>query len=1489
MEETNKRVIPPLHAVSFEKGSCGFGMLASLDGPTRKVLTGGLESLKRLMHRGAIDADNLSGDGCGINFTIPRAFFQTVCASLNIPFADKTIVAQVFFSTDPDEQAYEQHQLTTIAQQQGYSLVGVRVVPTRDEFCGSSAKAYLPAFKQLFFEATTPSDHQKEITDLYCIRKKVEASLRQHETFYICSFSSKLICYKALVLPDNLSNFFPDLTDENMQAEICIVHQRFATNTVPQWRLAQPFHHLAHNGEINTIRGNRFWLEARTPNFLKHPALQSLRDATPLFSHEESDSASLDELSCLLTAGGMSILESMRIAIPPSWGNQPGFSYRRKAYYEYFSMCMEPWDGPASIAFTDGTYAACIADRNGLRPARWVLTDDNILTIASEIGVRNYTPKEVVSIGKLAAGELLVADLSQKKILGNEELFRTLERGRKFATMLKSKSRVLTPDRSQPTPYTPFTSSPEALTTFHKLHGLSREELESVIKPLAQAGAEAIGSMGDDTPLPLLSSEHRSLYDYFRQQFAQVTNPPIDSIRETLVMSLETCIGPEPSFFDTDERHVDKIVMRSPLLSQRRFNRLKKMLDDSWGYQEMSLNVPLDLPLKEGLESIVSQALACLSKKESVIILSDRGCTKDQYPIHALLATGAVHHALLKHGLRTKTALIVETATMRDPHHLAVLLAYGASAVYPFLAYETIFQSIAKGDHQANATMSHAYRKGMNKGLLKILSKMGISTISSYRSSALFEIVGLSDEVVDYCFRLTPSRVGGETFESLNHATLANQASSFNLSRPQTAGGLLKFMHGGEYHAFNPDVVRTLQEACRENSPDAYQRYAALVNNRPATVLRDLLELNIDPTKKIPLSEVEPIKDIFPRFDSAGMSLGALSPEAHVTLARAMNSIGGRSNSGEGGEDSSRYGTDAESKIKQVASGRFGVTPYYLRNAEVLQIKIAQGAKPGEGGQLPGDKVNPLIAKLRLSMPGVSLISPPPHHDIYSIEDLAQLIFDLKQLNPSCLVSVKLVSEAGVGTIATGVAKAYADFITIAGYDGGTGASPLTSVKYAGTPWELGLPETHQLLVANNVRHKVRLQVDGGLKTGIDVVKGAILGAESFGFGTAPMIAMGCKYLRICHLNNCATGIATQHDVLRRLHFHGEVQMVINFFTFIAEETRQLMAALGVRKLTDLIGRTDLLAKKPPQLEKHGRVNLDAILAASKTVSFGGKTNDSFDKGELAEKMVADSTPFIDECAIYTYQNKKFEYPIKNYNRSIGARVSGEITERYGNKGLGNNTLSFHFTGTAGQSFGAWNTIGMNLVLSGDANDYVGKGQHGGVIALCQPPESTLPSADTTIAGNTCLYGATGGRFFAAGKVGERFAVRNSGAIAVIEGAGNHCCEYMTGGMVIVLGATGTNFAAGMTGGIAFCYDHDNTFVDRYNNELVDIDRISIESMSDYQLLLSTLLEEHHSYTKSKHAAEIIENFDDVVEKFWLISPKAADLQELLNSLKLAA
>ena len=1025
---------------------------------------------------------------------------------------------------------------------------------------------------------------------------------------------------------------------------------------------------------------------------------------------------------------------------------------------------------------------------------------------------------------------------------------------------------------------------PDQLKQYMKMFQVSFEERDQVLRPLAEQGQEAVGSMGDDTPMAVLSRRVRSPYDYFRQQFAQVTNPPIDPLREAIVMSLETCLGAERNVFEETADHANRAILTSPIISPAKWRTIMTLERPGFERQLIDLNYDEQLGLEAAVRNIADQAEEAVRAGKVLLVLSDRHIAPGKLPVHASLAVGAVHHRLVEKGLRCDCNILVETATARDAHHFAVLIGFGATAVYPFLAYEVLGDLIRTGEVLGDLyeVFKH-YRKGISKGLLKILSKMGISTVASYRGAQLFEVVGLSESVVELCFRGVASRIQGSRFVDLENEQKLLAVEAWNNRRPIQQGGLLKFVYGGEYHAYNPDVVSALQVAVQQGDYHRFKEYTALVDQRPVAMVRDLLKVKLA-DKPLALEEVEPLEQILKRFDSAGISLGALSPEAHEAIAEAMNRIGARSNSGEGGEDPARYGTVRSSKIKQVATGRFGVTPEYLVNAEVLQIKVAQGAKPGEGGQLPGGKVNGLIARLRYAVPGVTLISPPPHHDIYSIEDLAQLIYDLKQVNPGALVSVKLVAEPGVGTIAAGVAKAYADLITISGYDGGTGASPLSSIRYAGSPWELGLAETHQTLRGNDLRGKVRVQTDGGLKTGLDVIKAAILGAESFGFGTAPMIALGCKYLRICHLNNCATGIATQNDKLRKEHFIGTVDMVVNFFTFVASETREWLARLGVRSLQELIGRTDLLEVLPGDTEKQAHLDLTPLLGsdhipADKPQFCQVEKNPPFDQGLLAEEMVKLAKPAIDGRL-----GGEFSLGICNCDRSIGARVSGEIARVHGNQGMADAPITFNFKGTAGQSFGVWNAGGLTLRLEGDANDYVGKGMTGGKLIITPPKGSVFESRDSAIVGNTCLYGATGGKLFAAGTAGERFGVRNSGAHAVVEGTGDHCCEYMTGGFICVLGKTGHNFGSGMTGGFAYVLDLDNTFVDRLNNELVGIQRITGEAMEAYRSHLQEVLTEYVTETASEWGSELLENLDDYLRRFWLVKPKAASLASLLST-----
>jgi len=1466
------------------RDNCGFGLIAHMSGDaSHRLLQVAIESLTCMTHRGGIAADGRTGDGCGLLLQMPEAFMRSLAAEHFGATPGRLAVGQIFLSQDAELAAAGRAALEKAVAGCGLSVLGWRSVPVNTEVCGDIALAALPRIEQLFIDG---GDRTSEAlsSDLFVARRKAEIATQGDPDFYICSLSARVISYKGLVMPVDLPRFYQDLSDERLTTAICVFHQRFSTNTMPRWPLAQPFRLLAHNGEINTIEGNRNWAEARTALF-ENERLPDLAQIAPLVNRTGSDSSSLDNMLDVLLTGGIEMPRALRMLIPPAWQNIESIDPDLKAFYEYHSMHMEPWDGPAGIVLTDGRYACCLLDRNGLRPARWVRTTDGFITLASEVGTHGYRNEDVVAKGRVGPGQLLMVDTQTGELLQTEEIDQRLKTAHPYKRWLKENSQRIV--GSFEGEVTAPTVEDADLPTYMKMFQVSFEERDQVLRPLAESGNEAVGSMGDDTPMAVLSLKQRSLYDYFRQKFAQVTNPPIDPLREAIVMSLETDLGVERNLFYLGPEHADRVILSSPVLSQGKFNALLNL--DRPGFQVADLDGsfdPAETDLHTALLDLRERAEEAVRAGNTILVISDRRIEDGRIPIHSLLATGAVHHHLIATGLRCDANLIIETASARDSHQVACLLGFGATAVYPYLSYSLLDDLMRSGEVLGDPIASYKnYRRGINKGLLKIMSKMGISAVSSYRGAQLFEAVGLAREIVDIAFRGVASRIEGTRFVDLqeDQERLARVA---RLPRKDiTQGGLLKYVHGEEYHAFNPDVVMSLQEAVTCGDYASYQRYARLVNERPVATLRDLLT-PVSARGPIPLEEVEPVEAILRRFDSAGMSLGALSPEAHEALAAAMNRVGARSNSGEGGEDPARFGTERVSKIKQIASGRFGVTPHYLVNAEVLQIKVAQGAKPGEGGQLPGGKVNELIARLRHSVPGVTLISPPPHHDIYSIEDLAQLIFDLKQVNPQALVSVKLVSEPGVGTIAAGVAKAYADLITISGYDGGTAASPLTSIRYAGSPWELGLAEVQQTLRGNGLRGAIRLQADGGMKTGLDVIKAAILGAESFGFGTAPMVALGCKYLRICHLNNCATGVATQNQRLRDNHFDGTVEKVVHFFTFVAEETREWLARLGVRSLEELIGRTDLLQRLPGDTARQRSLDLAPIL--HKAAEAEGEpefcqvaSNDPFDRGEKAEAMVAATLPAIEAGA-----GGEWEFAVTNCDRSIGARLSGEIARRHGNLGMESSPIVLRLTGTAGQSFGVWNAGGLHMYLEGDSNDYVGKGMAGGKLVIYPPADSRYASQEAVIVGNTCLYGATGGALYAAGIAGERFAVRNSGAHAVVEGAGDHCCEYMTGGCVTVLGDTGVNFGAGMTGGFAYVLDQRRSFIDRYNSELVEIHRVSSEYMEAHRTHLRAIIGKHVQETKSAWGREVLENFEDYVGKFWLVKPKAADLEALLHRLR---
>ena len=1199
----SQRITPSLYDERYEHDSCGFGLIANVAGVASPWLVDqAFTALARMSHRGGVNADGVTGDGCGILLHRPQTWLRTLAAEAGIAPGERFAAGLVFLDHEPQRAARAQTQLVDCLRTQGLTAVGWREVPVDDAACGPLGQAHRPRISQLFVDAPSAMDEARFERALFRARKLAENALVDEANFYVASLSAANIVYKAMAIPGRLRDVFPDLQRPELSASVAVFHQRFSTNTLPNWRLAQPFRLLAHNGEINTIRANRTWAHARSTRL--HSELVDFSDLGPLVGTHGSDSQSLDNMLEVLIAGGIDMLAAMRILIPPAWNAREDIDEDLEAFYEYYALHTEPWDGPAGLVLCDARFAACALDRNGLRPARWARSDDDHLIVASEAGLWDVPQARIVAKGRLAPGEMIAVDLREHRLLDSADIDAVNRARAPFKQWLRAGVTYLESYLIDPAlAAEPLT--PEVLARFQKQFALTREERDVILKTLAQDEAEATGSMGDDTPIAVLSLNSRSLYEYFRQAFAQVTNPPIDPLRERRVMSLTTQIGLERNVFELTEDNAKQVLLNSPILSQRKLRQMLALPHIANAHARLDLYYDEAIGLKAAIQALCSEAEKAVRGGAVFLLLSDRFPSPGLLPIHALLGVGAVHAHLIGEHLRCDCNLIVETGNARDAHHFACLIGFGATAVYPYLSYQTLYDMNRRGELAGREgepphEIGRSYRRGIRKGLLKILSKMGISTIAGYRGAGLFEIVGLDAEVVELCFPGTPSRIGGANFCDIENEYRAQFAAARDPNYALPPGGLMKAVPDGEFHMYNPGVIGSLQAAVRSGDMDAYRRYARAVDSRAPSALRDLLAVR-SAAAAIALDEVEPEAAILKRFDSAGMSLGALSPEAHEALAIAMNRLGARSNSGEGGEDPARYGSERMSKIKQVASGRFGVTPEYLVNAEVLQIKIAQGAKPGEGGQLPGHKVNAMIARLRYAKPGIGLISPPPHHDIYSIEDLAELIHDLREVNPQALISVKLVSHAGVGTIAAGVVKAGADLITISGHDGGTGASPLTSIRYAGSPWELGLAETHQTLCINGLRDRVILQTDGGLKTGQDVIKAALLGADSFGFGTAPMVALGCRYLRICHLNSCATGVATQHEELRKKHFHGVAEMVENFFRFIAQDVREQLAALGARRLADIVGHSELLEPVVGVTAKQRRLESGAVARARRT------------------------------------------------------------------------------------------------------------------------------------------------------------------------------------------------------------------------------------------------------------------------------------------------
>ena len=1467
-----------LYEASHEHDACGVGMLVNIQGgKSHELVESALKVLENMRHRGAEGADNKTGDGAGIMLQIPHEFI--LLQGIPVPEKGKYGTGLLFLPKDGKDQAAILSVIIEEIEKDGLTLMHLRNVPTCPEILGEAALANEPDIKQIFITGFTESETADR--RLYIIRKRIENRIRKsdiptREDFYIVSLSTKNIVYKGMLSSLQLRNYFPDLTNSYFTSGLALVHSRFSTNTFPTWGLAQPFRLLAHNGEINTIRGNRGWMEARE-SVLSSPTLGDIREIRPIVQPGMSDSASLDNVLEFLLMSGLSLPHAMAMLVPESFNEKNPISEDLKAFYEYHSILMEPWDGPAALLFSDGRYAGGMLDRNGLRPARYLITQGGMMVVASEVGVMDFEPGDIKEKGRLQPSKILLIDTEKGEIYYDGELKKQLAEAKPYRTWLAGNRIELDELKSG----RKVSHSVENYDSMLRIFGYSKEDVERLIVPMCTTGAEPINSMGNDTPLAVLSDKPQLLYNYFRQQFAQVTNPPIDPIREELVMSLTEYIGAVGmNILTPSENHCKMVRLNHPILNNAQLDILCNIRYK--GFKTVKL--PLLFEVAKGCQGL-QQALATLCKQaeESVnegvnyIVLSDRDVDAAHAAIPSLLAVSAVHHHLISVGKRVQTALIVESGEIREVMHAALLLGFGASALNPYMAFAVIDKLVNEKEIQLDyATAEKKYIKSVCKGLFKIMSKMGISTIRSYRGAKIFEAVGLSEELSNAYFGGLSSRIGGIRLDEVARDAIAFHKEGMEVLKKKGEAellpnrGLYAFRKDGEKHAWNPETISTLQLATRLGSYKKFKEFTAMVDSKESPIfLRDFLDFRRAP---ISIDRVEPVENIVQRFVTGAMSYGSISREAHEAMAIAMNKLHGRSNTGEGGEDRARFmpredGTSLRSAIKQVASGRFGVTAEYLVNADEIQIKIAQGAKPGEGGQLPGFKVDEVIAKTRHSIPGISLISPPPHHDIYSIEDLAQLIFDLKNVNPRAKISVKLVAESGVGTIAAGVAKAKADLIVISGAEGGTGASPASSIRYAGISPELGLSETQQTLVLNGLRGQVMLQVDGQLKTGRDIILMAMLGAEEFGFATSALIVLGCVMMRKCHQNTCPVGVATQNEKLRK-RFRGRSEYLVNFFTFLAQEVREYLAEIGVERLDDIIGRTDLIVRKPDDgIRKHQLISFDKLLARV--------------DNEAAIRHVTDQQHGIDHvkdvemlhAAAEAVENQKeisLEYTIANTDRACGAMLSGVIAAKYGEKGLPEHTLNVKFKGSAGQSFGAFLVPGVNFKLEGEANDYLGKGLSGGRIAVLPPVRSNFEAEKNTIAGNTLLYGATSGEVYINGRAGERFAVRNSGATAVVEGVGDHCCEYMTGGRVVVLGQTGRNFAAGMSGGVAYVWNRDGNFDYFCNMEMVEL---SLIEEASYRKELHELICQHYLYTGSKLARTMLDDWPRYADQFIQVVP----------------
>ena len=1458
-----------LYSPENEHDACGVGMIVDIHGnKSHELVDQALRVLENMKHRGAEGADNKTGDGAGIMLQIPHEFI--LLQGIPVPEKGKYGTGLIFLPKDEEEQKHILSILIEEVEREGLTLMHLRNVPVNSSILGKDALATEPDIKQVFI--TGASDTANLERTLYIIRKRIEKRI-QHKDFYIVSLSSKNIVYKGMLSSMQVREYFPDLTQPYFTSGLAVVHSRFSTNTFPTWSLAQPFRLLAHNGEINTIRGNRAWMEARE-SVLSTPALGNIKDIRPIIQPNMSDSASLDNVLEFFVMSGLSLPHAMAMLVPESFNDKNPISEDLKAFYEYHSILMEPWDGPAALLFSDGRYAGGMLDRNGLRPARYLITKNDIMVVASEAGVISFEPGDIKEKGRLQPGKILLVDTQEGKIYYDGELKEQLATAKPYRQWLSANRIELDTLRSGRKVQNKVENHDRMLRTF----GFTREDIERTITPMCNNGSEPTASMGNDTPLAVLSDKPQLLFNYFRQQFAQVTNPAIDPIREELVMSLTEYIGAVGmNILVPNESHCKMVRLPHPVLNNTQLDILCNIRYK--GFNTVKLPMLFEVGRgKVGLQDALNQL--CKKAEESVndgvnyIILSDRGIDAEHAAIPSLLAVSAVHHHLISVQKRVQTALIVESGEIREVMHAALLLGYGASAICPYMVFSILDDLVAKGDIQMNyETAEKNYIKAIRKGLYKIMSKMGISTIRSYRGAKIFEAVGLSEELLNAYFGTSTSSIGGIRLEEIAKDYIAFHDAGFipkEMSDLLPNIGQFSYRKDGEKHAWNPETIAALQLATRLGSYKKFKEFTHLVDDKESPIfLRDFFRFKRNP---IPIDQVEPVENIVKHFVTGAMSFGAISKEAHEALALAMNKLDSRSNTGEGGEDSDRFhetfdGISLSSKTKQIASGRFGVTTEYLVNAEEIQIKVAQGAKPGEGGQLPGFKVNEIIAKTRHSIPGISLISPPPHHDIYSIEDLAQLIFDLKNVNPKAKISVKLVAESGVGTIAAGVAKAKADLIVISGAEGGTGASPASSMRYAGISPEIGLSETQQTLVLNGLRGQVRLQTDGQIKTGHDIISMALLGAEEFGFGTTVLIVLGCVMMRKCHTNTCPVGVATQDPQLRE-HFRGHYQYVVNYFQFLAQEVREYLAEMGFTRLEDIVGRTDLIELKPQQPGTKASL-LDFSRMLHKVDSKAAIHNVTDQIHEISQvKDVA----MIAACqeALENGKEVSLEYAIANTDRSVGAMLSGAVAAKYGNAGLPEQTINVKFKGSAGQSFGAFLAHGISFRLEGEANDYLGKGLSGGRISVQPPVRSNFEAEKNTIAGNTLLYGATSGEVYINGRVGERFSVRNSGAIAVVEGVGDHCCEYMTGGRVVVLGETGRNFAAGMSGGVAYVWDKNHNFDYFCNMEMVEL---SLLEDSTARKELHELIRQHYLYTGSQLARTMLDNWNRYIDEFIQVTP----------------